>query len=138
MRAVLLAILKLLAALAFWIGTAFLISDSESAPFVGTLVLAAIAVGLLFIGRSLRVRVLSGLFVLLVVLVSHATDVYFWDLVWNEGYPWPFAPPTGKGAFAGSITPFIIQISIVSFSVLLVVALAMVAWHLREKGSDSI
>lgn len=134
MKASLLVVAKLLGAIVIWFGTVFLISDSELAPFVGTLVLVAMAACLFFFGNFRRLSVVSGAFLLLVVLVSHGTDVYFWSLVWNQGFPWPLSSPRGNGVFIGSITPFIYQVSIVSFAVLLIVAMALATWHLTGRS----
>lgn len=115
-----------------WVGTEHLISGTDLIPFIGTLVLVAAAASLLFFGHGLRIRIMSCLFIASVVLTSHAVDRYFWGPVWQQRYPWPFGQPNGAGLFVGSIEPFIGQVSIVTFSVLLFIGCVMAAWHLTS------
>lgn len=114
-----------------------LVSGSELAPHLGTVVLAVASSAFLFFGRSLVVRLQALAFLAFVVVVSRAVDYYFWVGVWEHGYPWPYsASSAGQGGFIGSIAPFIYQVSVVSFSLLGVIAIAGVIWHLtrRSKG----
>jgi hypothetical protein len=65
------------------------------------------------------------------VIVSRAVDEYFWTGVWDRGFPWPFANriPTNAG-FIGSVSPFVFQVSIVSFVINCVIALALGSWYI--------
>lgn len=131
MKRLLVVAVKVLSALVLWLAVAELISGTDFAPFVGTLVLAATAAGVLMFTHQLRLRVVAAIFLVAVVGVSHAVDSYFWWGVWNHGLPWPFPESSPSGsAFIGSVSQFIYQVSVVSFSILSVVALGLTTWYL--------
>ena len=123
-------ILKLVAAVVVWIVIAEAITAIDLTPFSGTLVLVAFAAVVLFFYSSKSARILSIVFLLMVVIVSRAVDEYFWTGVWDRGYPWPFTNsiPTNAG-FIGSVSPFVFQVSIVSFVINFVIALALGVWY---------
>lgn len=134
MKNTVMAIVKFVIAAALWLVTFLLIENHELMPFVGTLVLIAIATLSLSYVNDKCVKLVSSIFLLFIVIVSHGVDRYFWCGVWKHGYPWPFdLSSQGRGALVGSITPYIYQVSIVSFSVLLVAGVVIAVMHLRRR-----
>lgn len=136
MQTVLRLALKLLTMAGLFIIVGELVSGPDFTPFMGTRVFAAIASLILVFASAQRVRLMAASYLVLVVAISHATNRYFWSAVWNHGYPWPFSNvPQGAGAFIGSVSVFVYQVSLVSFTLLAVIAVGMVAWHLTRRSS---
>lgn len=109
---------KSLATGAVLVSVGWISTENELPISIITLAVAATASFLIFFGSSVSTRLKAALVLSFIPIVQHGTDYYYWQLVRETGWSWPW---TANGA-VGSISESIGQVA--DISSVLVLALA--------------
>lgn len=109
---------KVLATGAVLVGVGWISTENELSISIITLAVAATASFLIFFGSSVSTRLKAALVLNFIPIFQHSTDYYYWELVKETGWPWPW---TANGA-VGSISESMGQVA--GISSFLVLALA--------------
>ena len=81
-----------------WIST-----ENELPMSIITLAVAASVSSLMLFGSSISIRSKAALVLGFIPIFQHSTDYYYWHLVRETGWPWPWAANGSIGSIAESM-----------------------------------